>query len=68
MNETTNREQLTPLDLLMPNAYIQLFLTFQTTEPTSLLQSTLQRGLNAVAAQLPWLLGRIVPTVTASGK
>ncbi|CAG9952215.1 unnamed protein product [Clonostachys rosea f. rosea IK726] len=67
MNETTNTEQLTPLDLLMPNTYIQLFLTFQTTEPTSLIQSTLQRGLNAATVQLPWLLGRIVPTVMASG-
>ncbi|CAH0045078.1 unnamed protein product [Clonostachys solani] len=68
MTETMNAEQLTPLDLLMPNTYIQVFLTFQTTEPTSFIQSTLQRGLNTVAAQLPWLLGQVVPTVTGSGK
>ncbi|VUC31452.1 unnamed protein product [Clonostachys rosea] len=68
MNESMNAEQLTPLDLLMPNTYIQVLLTFETSEPTAVIQSTLQKGLKTVAAQLPWLLGRVVTTVSPSGK
>ncbi len=68
MADPGNREHLTPLDLLMPGSYVQAFLTFSTSEPTSTVLPLLQQGLDKVVARFRWVSGRVVPTVSASGQ
>ncbi|KAL4994580.1 transferase family-domain-containing protein [Aspergillus recurvatus] len=60
-------EQLTPLDLTSGGGYIPVILTFKTVEPTATVLQTLQRGLNRLVAQIPWLSGHVVP-ITSGGK
>lgn len=55
----TGIEPLTPLDLLMPKTYISLLLAFRTSEPFSTVSQRLQSGLDATAARVPWISGRV---------
>ncbi|MFE2008947.1 hypothetical protein ACFW6U_27025, partial [Pseudomonas guariconensis] len=59
MAELTHIKQLSPLDLTVPTAYINIFLAFDTTEPTPAISKYLQVGLDALSKQLPWLSGRV---------
>ncbi len=68
MADHANRELLTPLDLLMPATYVQVFLTLETSEPTSAILPRLQSGLDAVAAKTPWISGRVLPTIPTPGQ
>ncbi len=58
-------ERLTPLDLVMANVYTSQLVLFRTTEPLSAVTETLQRGLDALCKQVPWLSGRVYPTEAA---
>ncbi|KAF5008241.1 hypothetical protein FDECE_5477 [Fusarium decemcellulare] len=55
-------ESLTPLDLLMPRTYVAGVLTFRTTASIDIASKTLQNGLDALAKQLPFLSGHVLPT------
>ncbi|OJJ08848.1 hypothetical protein ASPVEDRAFT_47998 [Aspergillus versicolor CBS 583.65] len=59
MAELTHIKQLSPLDLTVPTAYINIVLAFDTTEPTPAISKYLQVGLDALSKQLPWLSGRV---------
>lgn len=61
-------ERLTPLDLLMPSTYIQAVLTFETSEPTSVILPLLQQGLASVTARLPWISSHLLPVATTPGQ
>lgn len=63
-----NIEQMTPLDLLMPKVYITALLTFPTQESTPALTQPLQNGLQKLAAQLPWVSGRVFSTTTDANR
>lgn len=66
MASHSNIEPLTPLDLLMPATYVQVFLTLATPAPTSTVLPRLQQGLDAVVAAVPWISGRALPTTAAA--
>ncbi|KAF4944250.1 hypothetical protein FSARC_14721 [Fusarium sarcochroum] len=68
MANTTQVEQLTPLDLLMPRTYVGAFFTFKTTTSVESAQPKLQHGLDNLFRRLPWLTGRVFPTSQARGK
>lgn len=68
MSDTMNVERLTPLDMIMPRTYIGALLTFSTTEPISSISPNLQRGLDYLLKQLPWLSGQVFPTTPAPGE
>ncbi|PYI35794.1 hypothetical protein BP00DRAFT_333463 [Aspergillus indologenus CBS 114.80] len=70
MTDCDHIEQLTPLDLAMPNTYIRVLLVFPGPEADSTLNTlhTLQTGLAQLSKQIPWLSGRIFPTTDASGR
>ncbi|PYI16635.1 hypothetical protein BO99DRAFT_464973 [Aspergillus violaceofuscus CBS 115571] len=70
MDDCDHIEQLTPLDLAMPNTYIRVLLVFPGPEPNSTLNTlhTLQTGLAQLSKQIPWISGRIFPTTDASGR
>lgn len=61
-------ERLTPLDMLMPRTYIAALLTFKTTESVSTITQPLQRGLDRLCKQLPWLSGHVLPTNVAPSR
>ncbi|PYI01183.1 hypothetical protein BO78DRAFT_436352 [Aspergillus sclerotiicarbonarius CBS 121057] len=62
MADHTFVEQLTPLDLPMPRAHIRVLLVFPTANPTPAITQHLQRGLDKLSKQVPWLSGRVFPT------
>ncbi|KAL3451564.1 transferase family-domain-containing protein [Aspergillus insuetus] len=66
MTETPRIERLSPLDLLMPSIYIRAVLVFLPTTPTPVagIQQALQRGLDGLSRQVPWLSGQIYSTVS----
>jgi hypothetical protein len=66
MTDVPHIERLSPLDLLMPSIYIRAVLVFQPATPTPAteIQEALQRGLNRVSKQVPWLLGQIYSAVS----
>ncbi|PYH87091.1 hypothetical protein BO82DRAFT_408217 [Aspergillus uvarum CBS 121591] len=70
MTEHDYIEQLTPLDLAMPNTYIRVLLAFPGPEADSTLHTlrTLQNGLEQLSNKIPWLSGRIFPTTDVSGR
>ncbi|RAH65669.1 uncharacterized protein BO66DRAFT_461333 [Aspergillus aculeatinus CBS 121060] len=70
MTEHDHFEQLTPLDLAMPNTYIRVLLAFPGPEADSTLITlhTLQNGLEQLSKQVPWLSGRIFRTADVSGR
>jgi hypothetical protein len=67
MVNTTQVEQLTPLDLLMPRTYVGAFFTFKTTASIESALPKLQHGLDNLIRRLPWLTGRVFPTSQARG-
>jgi len=61
-------ERLTPLDMLMPKTYIGALLTFKATQGISTVTQSLQRGLDRLCQQMPWLSGHVLSTTTASSQ
>lgn len=59
MANCTHIKQLSPLDLTVPTAYINILFAFDTTEPTPTVREHLKIGLDALSKQLPWLSGRV---------
>ncbi|KAI0424529.1 transferase family-domain-containing protein [Xylaria sp. FL1042] len=62
MKESPAPEWLSPLDLLMPRTYITVMFTFRTKDSTVSIRQSLQRGLDGLSKDIPWLTGRIFPT------
>ncbi|KAE8146206.1 hypothetical protein BDV25DRAFT_143919 [Aspergillus avenaceus] len=68
MADYTHVEPLAPLDLPMPRTYITVLLVFQTAESTQAITQDLQRGLDKLSKQVPWLSGRVFPTTSTQNK
>ncbi|KAF9891446.1 hypothetical protein FE257_003912 [Aspergillus nanangensis] len=61
-------EQLSPLDIVMPRTYIRVLLVFLPTEWIPALTQKLQRGIDTLSKQLPWLSGQVVSTTKSQGR
>ncbi|KAL6889972.1 transferase family domain-containing protein [Trichoderma evansii] len=59
MANAQTSERLTPLDVIMPRTYINVFLSFHTTKSSSSLLQILNRGLGDLCIQVPWLSGHV---------
>lgn len=68
MTGSTQVEQLAPLDLPMPTTYIRVFFAFETIASKKEVVSGLQRGLDKLSSQLPWLCGIVYQTTSSQGK
>jgi len=60
VSRTLNRS---PLDLIPPEYYTQLVLSFETTEAVECIVSKLQISLDKTCHSIHWLGGKLVPTV-----
>ncbi|BCS25429.1 uncharacterized protein APUU_50140S [Aspergillus puulaauensis] len=59
MADCTHIKQLSPLDLTVPTAYINILFAFDTTDRTPAVREHLKVGLDVLSKQLPWLSGRV---------
>lgn len=67
MGDSTCIERLSPLDLSMPRTYIRVLLVFEPTGSMRQTRQNIQRGLDKLAKQVPWLSGHILPIPPTSG-
>lgn len=68
MAEPKFTKRLSPLDLIVPGAYIGAVLVFPTTQPPAALSAKLQSSLDLVCAHVPWLTGRVFPIDVTEGR
>ncbi|RAH59272.1 hypothetical protein BO85DRAFT_486869 [Aspergillus piperis CBS 112811] len=61
-------EHLTPLDLPMPRTYIRVLFVFPTAISTPKTTQELQRGLENISNQVPWVAGHVFHTTSTNGK
>ncbi|RAK84750.1 hypothetical protein BO79DRAFT_274438 [Aspergillus costaricaensis CBS 115574] len=61
-------EHLTPLDLLMPRTYIRALLVFPTANSSPQITQELQRGLERLSKQVPWVAGHVSHTTPTNQK
>lgn len=64
MADCTRIKQLSPLDLTVPTAYINILFAFDTAESTPAVSQRLKVGLDALSKQHPWLSGRVFASLT----
>ena len=64
MADCTRIKQLSPLDLNVPTAYINILFALDTTESTPAVGQRLKVGLDALSKQFPWLSGRVFASIT----
>ncbi|BCS02991.1 uncharacterized protein AKAW2_61255S [Aspergillus luchuensis] len=68
MADHTYADQLTPLDLPMPRTYIRILFVFPTANPSPQITQELQRGLEKLSKQVPWVAGHVFHTTSANQK
>ncbi|PYH34004.1 uncharacterized protein BO87DRAFT_416188 [Aspergillus neoniger CBS 115656] len=61
-------EHLTPLDLPMPRTYIRALLVFPTANSSPQITQELQRGLERLSKQVPWVAGHVFHTTPTNQK
>ena len=62
MSTTSNMLELTPLDLIMPEYYTRLALSFRTSDLAESLLPQLQASLHSTCQSIPWLRGKVYAT------
>ncbi|GLA84878.1 hypothetical protein AtubIFM56815_009099 [Aspergillus tubingensis] len=68
MTDHTHADQLTPLDLPMPRTYIRVLFVFPTANSNPQITQPLQRGLEKLSKQVPWVAGYVFHTTPTNQK